>query len=385
MKSKTILRWSVLAVSVVLAAMGCWFCWNCPMNWLYGEGQHSVFVRQVVWNTMGLVFFAGAPMVRWKWWQKSAPWLLVVWALLAFYAVFFCRSINGSHRWVILGPLHINVRTLFILVSALFAAWLCSKKHVRPWMIIAAVGVCFAYYVIKVVTDGVRLERITSFFDHNKMEHYGAWMHCQLRAAFGAAKWIGNAGYSVRLLPNPLNDGMASASALLLGRWFPMAAFGLLAMLGGLLSAIWLRVKDVSGRMFLLFWSAGMLAPTVYGFFQCVGFVPPTGCSPVLVGYGGTSVAIFWLGLGIVLSLLREEEGVSARKLGVVNVVCWCALFAAFCLGVVVASAEGNRFHEPPPKASDLGEFGTQAKRVCDLYNCSQSAGRSVRGVYGRP
>ncbi|MCQ2183761.1 MAG: FtsW/RodA/SpoVE family cell cycle protein, partial [Bacteroidales bacterium] len=120
--------------------MGCWFCWNCPMDWLYGEGQHSVFMRQVVWNAMGLVLFAGASMVRWKWWQKSAPWLLVVWALLAFYAVFFCRPINGSYRWVSIGFLRINVRTLFILVSALFAAWLCSKKHVRPWMIIAVVG-----------------------------------------------------------------------------------------------------------------------------------------------------------------------------------------------------------------------------------------------------
>lgn len=363
MKNKTIIKWGAFAVSVVLAAMGCWFCWNCPMDWLYGEGQHSVFMRQVVWNAMGLVLFAGASMVRWKWWRKSAPWLLVVWALLAFYAVFFCRPINGSYRWVSIGFLRINVRTLFILVSALFAAWLCSKKHVRPWMIIAVVGICCAWYAVKVVTDGVRFERITSFFDHHKMEYYGAWMHYQLNAAFGVAKWIGNAGYSIRLVPNPLNDGMASASALLLGRWFPMAAFGLLAMLGGLLSAIWLRAKDVSGRMFLLFWGVGTLIPTVYGFFQCVGFVPPTGCSPVLVGYGGTSVAIFWLGLGVVFSLLREEDGASARKLDVVNAVCWCALFVVFCLGVVNASVKDDKFYEPQLNRSDLGEFGTQAKR----------------------
>ena len=128
MKNETILKWCAFALAVVLAVMGCWFCWNCPMEWLYGEGQHMMFERQVVWNAVGLAFFAGAASLRWKWWLKSAPWLVVLWAALAFYALEFCYPVNGAHRWVTLGPLRLNVRTLLILVSALFAAWLCSKS-----------------------------------------------------------------------------------------------------------------------------------------------------------------------------------------------------------------------------------------------------------------
>ena len=153
MDNKTMLKWGVLAVSVALAAMGCWFCRSCPMDWLYGPGQRFVFQRQVLWNAMGLALFAIAAAVRWRWWRKSAPWLLVAWALLAFYAVTFGYAVKGSHRWVDLGFLRINVRTLFILVSALSAAWLCSKKYIRPWMIIAVVGVCCAYNVFRVMTN----------------------------------------------------------------------------------------------------------------------------------------------------------------------------------------------------------------------------------------
>ena len=363
MNRKMVTRIGLLAVSIALAVMGCWFCWNCPMDWLYGEGQHTVFMRQIVWNAMGLVFFAGASMVRWKWWQKSAPWLLVAWALLAFYTVVFGRSINGAHRWVDLGFLRINIRTVFILVSALFAAWLCSKKCVKPWMILALVGVYLAFCGFKVLTNEARLERITSFLDHSKSEYYGAWMHYQLRAAFGAANWFGDAGLSYRLLPNPLNDGMASATALIFGRWFPIVVFGLFAAMGGLLSLIWLRTKDSSKRMFILFWGTGMVFPAVYGLFQCIGFLPVMGCSPVLVGYGGTNVIVFWVGLGALFSLLRDAEEGDVGKWDVVHICAWGGSVATFCLGVVVASAGSDKFYEPRPHRSDFGEFGTQAKR----------------------
>lgn len=363
MKNKTILKWGAFAVAIALAAMGCWFCWNCPMDWLYGEGQHSVFVRQVVWNAMGLVFFAGASMVRWKWWQKSAPWLLVAWALLAFYAVFLGRPINGSYRWMSVGCLRINVRTLFILVSALFAAWLCTKNHVRPWMIYLAIALFFVFCGFRVLTNANRTARFLSFFVQGNSASHWMWMQCQLKAAFGAANWFEGAGLCLRYLPNPLNDGMASATALIFGKWFPIVAFGLFATLGGLLSAIWLRVKDSSKRIFLFFWGVGMLAPAIYGFFQCVGFVPVYGCSPVLVGYGGTSVMVFWLGLGAIFSLLRENEGQKAGWRSAVCIGVWCGVVAAFCAGVVVASGTTLKFAEPPPKSSDFGEFGTQAKR----------------------
>lgn len=31
------IKWGAFVVAIVLAAMGCGFCWNCPMDWLYGE------------------------------------------------------------------------------------------------------------------------------------------------------------------------------------------------------------------------------------------------------------------------------------------------------------------------------------------------------------
>ena len=357
MNRKLMMRIGLLAVSIALSAMGCWFCWNCPMDWLYGPNRHFAFERQVVWNALGLALFAVASMVPWKWWRKSAPWLLVVWLLLAFYAVFLGRPVNGAYRWADFGFVRVNLRTFSILVAALFAAWLCSKKHVRPWMIFAFMGVGFAFCVYRLVGNEVRLERITSFFDHDHARYYGAWMHCQLKAAFRSAHWFGGSGLSLRFLPNPLNDGMASAAALIFGRWFPVAVFGLFAVMGGLLSALYIRIRGVSERMFILFWGVGMVLPAIYGFFQCVGCVPVTGFSPVLAGYGGTGIAVFYLGLGVLFSLLRKSEIDDAGKWGGLNAVVWCGLFAAFCGGVALAMKGTEKFRTP------VGDQGVA--RVC--------------------
>lgn len=382
MRCKRIVQVGLVGVSLALAALGCWFCWNCPMDWLYGPNQHSVFVRQLAWNALGLAAFAAATTVRWTWWRKSAPWLLALWALLAFYAIAFGRPVNGSYRWADLGFLRVNVRTLFVVVSALFVAWLCSKKGVRPWMVYAAVGLFVGFFGCRVAMDEARLARLLSFAEQGEAALRGSWMHCQLKAAFGAANWFGNAGLDCRFLPNALGDGMASASALAFGKWFPIAVFALFAALSGLLTSVWLRVKDASKRMFVLFWGVGMVLPAVYGFFQCVGFVPVRGFSPVLAGYGGTGAVVFWLGLAIVLAIVREEdEAPSAGKGGVVNAVVWGGLFAAFSLGAVLASGTDLKFAEPPLRRSDCGEFGTQAKRGDILAADGTALARSYEAI----
>ena len=363
MKNETILKWCAFALAVVLAAMGCWFCWSCPMEWLYGEGQHMMFERQVVWNAVGLAFFAGAASLRWKWWLKSAPWLVVLWAALAFYALEFCYPVNGAHRWVTLGPLRLTVRTLLILVSALFAAWLCSKKFVKPWMIVLVLTVVGCYFVWRFLHGTNLMEYLSGTCPpHERIR--GFYMSRQMRAAFCATQWLSATDLSLRYLPNPANDSMASASAILFGRWFPIAVSVLIAALGATLTSLWRRIKKPSSRIFFLFWGVGMLFPAFYSLFQCVGFLPPRGASPVLIGYGGTGVLVFWIGLGVVFSMLREKEADSpSRIFQAGNWVVWSAVTILYAYGVLSASHCGLHFDEPPPRADDIGEFGTCAKR----------------------
>ena len=363
MKSKLMTRIGLLAVSIVLAAMGCWFCWNCPMESVYGSGQHVLFQRQVLWNALGIVLFAGASLMRWNWWQKAAPWLMLGWIALAVWGVAFGHPIHGSYRWVDLGVFKVNVRTLLVLVLALFAAWLCAKKRVKPWMVFLSFGLLGCVFGGLLLCNTNRLARFVAWLSMAESSP-SVYASYQMKAAFHASQWFGGSGLSLHYLPCRTNDAMASASAILFGRWFPLAVCALFGALGMLLTSVWKRVGDSSRRMFLLFWGVGLLFPAFYSLFQCVGLLPVCGFSLTLVGYGGTGVLVFWIGLGIVFSLLREEDEASgSRKFGMAVGAFWCAVFALYACGICRIAQYRFHFSEPPPNTSDLGEFGIKAKR----------------------
>lgn len=391
MKKRRWIKFWAVAVALALAAMGCWFCRGCPTDRMFGSGLGDIYARQLAWNAVGLGLFLVAWAMRWRWWRKLAPWIFVVWAMLALYAFFISRPLPGTHRWIDLGVVRVNLRTLFVFAGALFAAWLGSKKPVRPWMVMGVVCVFFAYCGFRVLSDETRLMRLLPFTVHGALSG-GAWVHAQLKAAFGVADWFGNAGYSCRLIPNPLNDAMPATAALVFGKWFPIAVFAFFAALGGILSAIGFRVKEVSGRMFVFFWGVGMVVPAVYLFLQCVLLLPVFGCSPVLAGYGATGILVFWTGLGIVFSILRETDAAEdANAGGMAHFVIWACLLAVFCHGVVSVSGAGGKFREPEPRRSDFGEFGTQARRGEILARDGSVLARAVKtprvpaGAAGEP
>ena len=49
MNNKKILG-TLLSAMILLAAMGCWFCWHCPSR-VYEP--HALFWRQLAWNSAG--------------------------------------------------------------------------------------------------------------------------------------------------------------------------------------------------------------------------------------------------------------------------------------------------------------------------------------------
>ena len=101
---------------------------------------------------------------------------------------------------------------------------------------------------------------------------------------------------------------MPSAAALLFGKWFTFVVGALFAAFAGMLVWLWLALKNNSKRMFILFWGIAMIGPAMYSLLQSVGAVPVLGVSPALVGYGGALAVAFWIGLGILLSLLSDAE-----------------------------------------------------------------------------
>ena len=151
MNNKKVIIGPLIAATVLLAAMGCWFCWHCPSRF---NESHELFWRQLAWNGVGLAAFAGAWAVGWKRLLKVAPWLMSAW-IAAFVMAQFCRPINGAHKWISAGPVSINVVTCFMPVFALFVAWFYEKKWIRPWMEWTAVALT-AIWIVWMMSRSVR-------------------------------------------------------------------------------------------------------------------------------------------------------------------------------------------------------------------------------------
>ena len=372
----------LLSIAGLLAAMGLLFTWKCPVDCIFGvDSGVFFFKKQLLWNVIGIAACIGAALVPWRKWLKFAPWGLLAWFALAVWALGFSPARHGSHRWADFGVVCVNVRVALIAVSALFAAWLCSKKCIKPWMVFAAIGVFLVFAAFQVLGNANRLARLAVFFGGEEANAQYRYMQFQMKAAYAAAHWFGDADRSLRSLPVAYANAMPSAAALLFGKWFTLVVAALYAALGGILAWLWLAFKNPSKRMFILFWGGAMVGSSLYSIFQSVGAVPVLGLAPALAGYGGSLCVIFWVGLGVLLSLLSdaEEYGMVSRNKTIAVCGAGCALIMFLFWGMVVQGALGVKFHVPPVKTGHQGEFGPQAKRGAIYAADGSVLAKSVR------
>lgn len=377
-----VIKWMLLSIAGLLAAMGLLFTWKCPVDCIFGvDSGVFFFKKQLLWNVIGIAACIGAALIPWRKWLKLAPWGMLAWFALAVWALGFSPARHGSHRWADFGIVCVNVRVALIAVSALFAAWLYSKKCIKPWMVFAAIGVFLVFAAFQVLGNANRLARLAVFFGGEEANVQYRYMQSQMKAAYAAAHWLGDADRSLRFLPLAYADAMPSSAALLFGKWFPLAAAALYAAFGGVLAWLWLALKNNSKRMFILFWGGATVGSALYSFCQSVGAVPVLGVSPALVGYGGALAVTFWCGLGVLLSLLSDTEEcvtVSRRKTVVV-----CGFFGAvavfFLLGMAVSGGAGLKYHAPIVRTGHLGEFGIAAKRGAIYAADGSVLARSVK------
>ena len=380
MNNKKTIVGFLLSATALLAAMGCWFCWHCPPR-VYAE--HALMWRQLVWNGIGLAAFAGAWAVGWKRLLKAAPWLMAAW-IAAFVMAQFSLAVRGAHRWLSLGPVRINVVTLFMPAFALFVAWLHEKRWIRPWMewMVVAMAVIAALWMF--ARNGGWQERLAAFFNPGNWMHDRAYMARQLQLAFDVSKWFGDSGRSLGFLPCPESDGMMSASALMFGKWFPSAVTVLFSSIGAVLTFLWRSSADASKRRYVLLFGLWLIVPAAYCLLHSLALLPVAGMSPALASFGGTAVVMAWFGIGALAAMVfdRSErqptEGVpaaeshsSAPAIYIRRVsMAWGAI--ALLAVVAIAVAPGRKcwsprchieFAEPRPSDVAFGEFGLTAKR----------------------
>lgn len=335
----------------------------------YAERSHGLssyyLIRHGASVAAGLVAMALAAHTRIRWWEAGGPYLLLgglalcVAVLLPGVGV----QVNGSTRWLRLGPVTLQPSELMKLFMVVYVAGYLVrrqdelKRFTRGILVVSLVvavvgmlllqepdlgsvvviclavlamlflgGVRFGHFAL-VLTAGVggmvaltlispyRLERVTSFLDPWADPFGSGFQLTQALIAFGRGQWLGaGLGASVQklfYLPAAHTDFLFAVIAEELGLLGVLAVIVLFAVITLRAFAIARAAAD-AGLDFgaRLAQGLGLLlaCQAMINMGVNMGMLPTKGLTLPFVSYGGSSLLVCCTAAGLLLRIEREAR-----------------------------------------------------------------------------
>jgi cell division protein FtsW len=322
------------------------------------------FNRQCIFAVIGIGFAWAAATVQLSFWQKNAPYLLMIGiALLVLVLTPVGREVNGSKRWLPVGPINIQVAELIKLFSIIYIADYLQRHHrqlqgsffkvagplillgvaavlllLQPDMgsVVVILSVVLAmmflggarldvFLALMVILAGLfsllvwlapyRLQRLQTFMDPWADPFGSGFQLTQALIAFGRGDWLGvGLGSSMQklfYLPEAHTDFLYSILAEELGLIGAMSVLVLFALF------IWRafvigRAAELAGQVF-----ASQIAYGIglwLGLQACVnmgvnmGALPTKGLTLPLMSYGGSSLVIACISIALLFRVDLETR-----------------------------------------------------------------------------
>ena len=331
------------------------------------------FLRQFVFATAGLTIAAAVLTIRLSYWQRYAPHLLIAGVILLILVLIpgIGREVNGSRRWLPMGPINLQVAELIKLFAIIYIADYLQRHYgqlresffkvfgplfllglaaalllLQPDMgsmvvilstvlamlflggarldvfasLIAAVAGLFA---LLVWIAPYRLQRLQSFTDPWADPFGSGFQLTQALIAFGRGDWLGvGLGSSMQklfYLPEAHTDFLYSIIAEELGLIGALIVIVLFFVLIWRALAIG-RAAELAGQVFSAQVAYGI--GIWLGLQACVnmgvnmGALPTKGLTLPLMSYGGSSLMIVCLAIALLLRVdleTRFPEKAAAR------------------------------------------------------------------------
>ena len=331
------------------------------------------FNRQLIFAVIGLVLATLVVSVRLEVWRQLAPLLLIIGVGLLVLVLIpgIGREVNGSRRWLPLGPVNIQVAEIIKLFSIIYVADYLHRHHgqlhgsffkvfgplvllgvaallllVQPDMgsvvvilstvlammflggarldVFAALMTIFAgLFAVLIWLAPYRLQRLQTFMDPWQDPFGSGFQLTQALIAFGRGDWLGvGLGSSMQklfYLPEAHTDFLYSILAEELG------LIGALSILVLFSVFIWRalaigRAAELAGQVFgaQIAYGIGIWI----GLQACVnmgvnmGVLPTKGLTLPLMSYGGSSLLLTCLAIALLFRVdleTRFPEQASAR------------------------------------------------------------------------
>lgn len=364
LENQPVLRWQLGLVALLLAiglvAMG-----SASVDFsaaTYGDPFFHV-KRYSVHLLLGLGALTVCMLLPLSFWQSTGwIWLLLGFVLLALVLIpGIGREVNGSRRWLALGPLTLQTSEVMKLFLIIYLAGYLQRRldevreqwsgFIKPMAVVfaatlllllepdfgatvvtvgTALGLVFLAGVklgqfMLVVLSGVgalaalviaepyRMKRLTSFTDPWADQFDTGYQLTQSLIAFGRGEWfgvgLGNSVQKLFYLPEAHTDFVFAIWAEEFGL---MGALLVIAAFSGLIVAMFRigRAAETSGQLFgayVAYGGALMLSGQVFiNIGVNTGLLPTKGLTLPFLSYGGSSIIVCLALMGLVWRIAAE-------------------------------------------------------------------------------
>ncbi|MDL0430729.1 putative lipid II flippase FtsW [Marinobacter sp. TBZ242] len=327
-----------------------------------GNSYHYV-IRQLIFAGIGCMFALVAVNVPISWWERSG-WLLLGIGLLSLLLVLtpLGRTVNGSTRWISFGFFNVQVSEIaklcliaylagyvvrrrdellntwagflkplgvlgiasvllviepdfgatVVLVAA--AAGMIFLSGVRLSRFMPLIGVLVVMGAVLVFTQPYRLKRVVSYLDPWKDQFDTGYQLTQSLIAFGRGDWagtgLGNSVQKLFYLPEAHTDFIFAIIAEefgLLGSLIVLGLFTVLVVTGFVIA----RRAEKADMPFAACFSYGITLliglQASINMSVSTGLLPTKGLTLPLVSYGGSSLMITAVCIGVLARVEMER------------------------------------------------------------------------------
>ncbi len=357
----------LLVGSLCLLALGLVMVSSASMEVAAGRLGDPLYYmnRQVIYLLIGLVAMAVTLAVPVRIWEQFRfPLLFLGFALLlAVLIPGIGREVNGSWRWIAVGPINVQPSELAKLFAVVFlSGYLVHRQDevkeqwfgfIKPFMVLgpmawlliiepdfgatvvlmgAATGMLFLGGVglfrflllfgslgglagLLVAFEPYRLQRLTGFLNPWDDPYGTGYQLTQALIAFGRGEWFGvGLGNSIQkqfYLPEAHTDFVFSVLAEELGMIGALAAFALLIFVAirALYIGLW---AERAGLMFSAYLAYGLAimwcGQVLINVGVNIGLLPTKGLTLPFLSYGGSSLVVCCVSLGLLLRIDWERR-----------------------------------------------------------------------------
>ncbi|WP_404401447.1 putative lipid II flippase FtsW [Idiomarina seosinensis] len=355
----------LLTVAVVLLLLGFIMVTSASLpaaEKLTGNSFHFA-IRHLTYVMLGLLLMLSAlaiPVAKWE--QHSGKLLLLGLGLLVL-VLLVGHTVNGAQRWIKVGPFSIQVAELTKLFFYIYLASYLSRREdelreakkgfIKPlillfiasllllaqpdfgtlvvlaattvammflagaplWQFFAVFITCVLALIGAIIAEPYRMQRILTFMEPEKDPFGAGYQLMQSLIAFGQGEvnglGLGNSIQKLQYLPEAHTDFIMSVIAEELGFVGVVSVIALILLLVSRALVIGRRCLFAEQRY------SGYLAYGIAIWFSLQAFVnigaasgalPTKGLTLPLVSYGGTSILVSSLAVGLLLRIDHERR-----------------------------------------------------------------------------